>query len=421
MAPPAANPQLWDGLASCLIDHGPQSLSACEEAIRHLCTTIPVSWTTYGSTLQAFLNTLSEDDLDLCGRSRPELETLWTSLLDPETWSFLHQADRLPDQAVTPELYDLENDCLDRAAQADPGGVPPLCRPPGRYRVILHAYSGRRRPGDVQFYLDKLAQSMPDITLLTVSVDVVVDPTWGDIMRPSTRDFWLTNTRAGLVVGLLARPPCNTWSLARNTAIKGHKRGPRTVRTAAELWGMGSMSLRELFDVTFGNTLLIFALDILILLACNGGFGLLEHPAEPAGSDDASIWKLPIFAMLLNIPGFSKARFMQGLFGAPSAKPTELLTLNMPWVLHLLHRGRVCVEPPRRGSIGLDEAGNFKTAILKEYPPALCRCLAECFHRSLCSLEDAQPAEDPTSFLERCRAMTCTDYSHTMGKDFVGV
>ena len=254
VALPPLDQALWDGIAACLVDSGPQSTESCEAALRALSTTLPISWTLFGSTLDAFLDHITDEELDICGRSRPELAEVWTRLRDPDTWPFLRQADRLPVHSAPPELWELENDCIDRALQTAPEGPPPISRPIGRYRVILHAYSGRRRPGDVQFYMDKIAEEMPEITLLTVSVDIVVDTTWGDIMRPATRDFWITNTKSGLVVGILAGPPCNTWSVARNRAITGSRRSPRTVRTADELWGMASLSLRELFDVTFGNT-----------------------------------------------------------------------------------------------------------------------------------------------------------------------
>ena len=225
-----------------------------------------------------------------------------------------------------------------------------------------------------------------------------------------------------IYIVLSSGPPCNTWSVARTKCLReqGQRRGPRAVRSGDALWGLPSLALRELTDVIFGNTLLFFAVTILIHLAGNGGYGLLEHPAEPDELDAASIWKLPIFYLLLEIPGFKRVRFLQGLFGAPSAKPAEFLTLNMPWVLHCLHKGRISVNPPKGGSIGLDREGNFRTAILKEYPPALCKCIAEAFHRSLSCLEDASTADVDSDFIQRCINMTCTEYSHRIGRDFAG-
>ena len=49
-------------------------------------------------------------------------------------------------------------------------------KPIGRERVILHAFSGRRRQGDCQWYLDALmAQSQDGLTLFVLSLDIVID------------------------------------------------------------------------------------------------------------------------------------------------------------------------------------------------------------------------------------------------------
>ena len=55
----------------------------------------------------------------------------------------------------------------------------------------------------------------------------------------------------------------------------------------------------------------------------------------------------------------------------------------LPYLHFDLRDNAVCKELPKHTTIGLDEAGHFRTAVLKEYPPALCKALAESFLRHL--------------------------------------
>ena len=182
--------------------------------------------------------------------------------------------------------------------------VEPIPRTFGRERILLHAYAGRRRHGDFQFFLDIMAAKHPEMTIYTVPLDLVIDEQWGDVMSASTRAFWLDHARQGHILGFLAGPPCNTFSVARETELQEGKKGPRVVRSAQELWGFSALTLKELSAVYMSNVLLGFALLMLIHLSGHGGLGLLEHPAEPSGADSASIWKLPLVQLLLLVPNF---------------------------------------------------------------------------------------------------------------------
>ena len=145
----------------------------------------------------------------------------------------------------------------------------------------------------------------------------------------------------------------------------------------------------------------------------------MEHPAEPNDPHAASVWKLPLLRMYLCLPGFELFECAQGLLGADSTKRTGLLALNMPDLPMALRRNALCAELPAAQSIGLDELGRFKTATLKEYPPAFCKALAEAFHQHLPPLlaEDLQPI--PKDFADVCRRLHCTDFGTHIGMDFV--
>ena len=250
----------------------------------------------------------------------------------------------------------------------------------------------------------------------------MIDEKWGDISQPETQKFWLDALRAGKVVGMLSGPPCCTWSVARGKAdvsLEGARRiGPRVIRTLQDLWGVLSVSLREQIQLHDGHVLLGFSILAMAILSTNNGIGILEHPGEPEDQAAASIWRLPIVKMLLNLPGFELFHCAQGLLGADSAKRTGLLALNMPALPRHIHGNLLRRELPHTRSIGVDEEGRFRTAKLKEYPPALCKAMAECFLASFPPLtEDLESL--PADFMTTCQRLHCTEMGTAIGADCV--
>ena len=86
--------------------------------------------------------------------------------------------------------------------------VPMPPRAFGAVRVVLHAYSGRRRRGDIQFYLHRLATAHEGFTLLVVSMDLIISKEYGDAMNEQTCEYWLHAIRQKWVIACLAGPRC---------------------------------------------------------------------------------------------------------------------------------------------------------------------------------------------------------------------
>ena len=302
-------------------------------------------------------------------------------------------------------------------------------RPLGRHRVILHLYSGRRRRGDVQFYLDRLSQNQSQFYLHIVSLDIVIDTIYGDAMRADTCDLWLSSIRSGYVIAMLAGPPCESWSRARGVPINGEpaytglvtRCGPRIIRDLHHLWGLDCVTLRELEQLKVGNALLGFTLLALLEMALADGQGMVEHPAEPLDLPQAaSIWRLPLVKAIMQLPNIELLRFSQGLMGAKSHKPTHLLLLNLPQLLTCLHANRVRCDIPRTATIGKDQSGNWSTAVLKEYPPAMCKAVAHALCQATCDRPvDNEATEPPADFLDTCKRMHVTAYGESIGADYV--
>ena len=398
------------------------TLDTLEMDVRGLTATMPTSWSKWWRTLLFFMDTLVEDDAQFFGFDLTDFREVlrWLSL--PEAWPFLGQA-------LTPSrglgLEELEAECsrLEQTLQNLPIEHPqPLL---GKHRILLHAFSGRRRIGDVQFFLDQFTDRQAGYVLHVVSLDIVIDPILGDAMNQKTRAFWLDAIRKKHVVAFLGGPPCESWSYARGRPTGDPEmcstHGPRVIRDAQQLWGFSSVSLKELRQLITGNSLLCFSIMAFVEILLIDGFAVIEHPAEPQHDlGAASIWRLPILRAIASHPHVQILRFSQGLLGSYSAKPTNLLTANLPDLILSLHANRVRMDIPKTTSIGKDHTGRWKTTTLKEYPPALCRGLAAEFSRVLHTIPvDPECVPPSPDVLEVYQAMVCTDYGDTIGADYV--
>ena len=219
----------------------------------------------------------------------------------------------------------------------------------------------------------------------------------------------------------MAGPPCETWSQARGQDLPAgacRHHGPRVVRDIDNLWGRIALALREIRQLDIGNLLLLFTLELLITLAMMGGIGGLEHPAPPADPDKASIWRLPLMRYLLAWPEFDYLEISQGLWGAQSRKPTGLLLLNLKTMIPALRSWQLTVELPKGTSIGLTDAGNWATGVLKEYPPALCAGLASGFVLALHEHKVDAALVIDGDFRQKALEMVVTTEGACIGPDF---
>ena len=348
---------------------------AFEGFVRQCIQKFPISWTRCRLTLLEVHQQCAESSLDVGAIHLSACMETLKRLATVAAWPFLTQLQVAAQPSVPPQVV------LDSRIQTAQIAHrrPAVPRQLGKERVFLHAFSGRRRAGDLQHYLETaFARKADGVLLHVVSMDVVIDQEWGDACRPATRDFWLRGALDGFVQGGLCGPPCETWSQARFVQTgPHHDRQPRPLWSLEWLWGLPSLSLREQGQVEVGNELLVFSIDLLICLAHSDGIGVLEHPGEPADEEKPSIWRLPIIQLLQQLPGFAFVDFAQGLLGAKSPKPTQFLTLNMDSLPTFLRNHRLCPDLPRVAAIGKTVDGQWATTSLKEYPPALNRALGE--------------------------------------------
>eukprot|EP00438_Fugacium_kawagutii_P016297 Skav208500 [mRNA] locus=scaffold1658:66831:72825:+ [translate_table: standard] len=415
---------LADALEASLLDHEDPHLVL--QAMTEIISRTSISWTTCRRTLLHLREKLTDADADVVGFPLSALQALLGHLASPSTWSFLQSstsATTSTAQGISRmDFYDCEAWCVQLAHCSSPWtSTVAIPRAFSSHRILLHAFAGRRRRGDVQWYLDQMAA--PDgMVLVTVSLDLVINAEWGDISKPATRQYWTRAAASGQILGFLCGPPCNTWSRARGVALEDPsdcRRAPRVLRHADSPWGDTCLSLRELYQILEANLLLGFALELFLLVALRQGVAVLEHPEAPAEPELVSIWKLPLTNLILQLPGVSLVSFTQGRLGAPSPKPTTLMTLNLPSLPQDLRTWRLTQTNPKAGRLGKNSEGGYHTAPLKEYPPAMCMAIASSFQQAIVKIPLAPEPLDP-AFLHRCQSMVVTEMGHFIGPDTAG-
>lgn len=274
-------------------------------------------------------------------------------------------------------------------------------------KVFAHLFSGARREGDFQQFVELLDG-------MAISVDVIFDLDKGNLLKYETFQLFARALRERVLHGCLAGPPCETWSRARDVGTGG----PRVLRSRQRLQGHKFLNCREAAQVSLGNSLLGVTLRLFLIALISGATSLIEHPASP---DDAphlpSIWYLPVIHLFRRFENCELIRIQQGRYGGKAPKPTDLLVANGGPRVNDFFVSRRTTPLPQGGWIGKDQAGKWKTTTLKEYPPDLCRILASLMSESQPHAEFLE--EQPKWFMEAVALLTAKyDANATMGPDY---
>lgn len=414
---------LMDLLSETFYQARPDKLHEDEKNLRNAIQSLPLSWSSFIQTMGYFTVNYQDTDEEINDIPKETVIAIANRLQDATTWDFLQDDDSWsprPDQRAGAESARAE-ECLRGCRERHHVFyVNPVPRTVGRSCILLHLYSGRRRFGDLQFFLDQ-AKLPSGCIVHTVSVDIMVDRELGDVTKASSRSYWLHSIEQRWTIGMVAGPPCETWSIARSQEIADKRRAPRVLRTLQHTWGHESVSLREGAQLQIGNDLLQFGIEALYALHRQQGIGLLEHPAEPAEPQAASVWRTEALRYLRAQNDVQVVRVFQGLVGAYSGKPTDLMAVRLPHLRQALSGWTLTERAPSAVSIGCTQGGEFLTTRLKEYPPALCRAFSDALAEAVGSLASSTEDQVPAWFSSRCKDLEVnlnTKIDARMGLDY---
>ena len=265
-----------------------------------------------------------------------------------------------------------------------------------RTLIVAHLFSGHRRPGDLTSFLDALPT--PDgATIVAIPIDIIYDNVRCDLARRDTQVRWRAIAKVGCLLGFVAGPPCETFSVARAQGGRAGETkgdgGPRQLRSHKHPYGLPCMTEDERRHIHLGNGLLWFTYDLCAeLLMYKEAFFIVEHPAPPQDAeakDLPSSWLTGACELLLTHPHVEVVDLWQGKFGAKSPKPTRLLCKGVPNLpAHLSAHGRLPMPPPLK----LQKInGIYSTAELKAYPERLCMAMSSAVKDALQSFADGGP------------------------------
>lgn len=256
------------------------------------------------------------------------------------------------------DFFELESQSLDAISLDVPRPV--------QYKacVIAHLFSGARRPGDFQSHIEAIGGT-------AISIDIVFDLKWGDLLNHDTFMLFDRALREGVLPGYLAG--AQTWSRAR--AVRSADYNVRPVRDRRRPYGLLCLNKKEASQVLVGTKLLGVSMRLFCTALLYRATAVIEHPAEPTDLPEAAaIWRTALVQFDQRFRDCDKLFLFQGHFGGHSAKPTEFLVAHGECLKDHLISGRTS-RLPRGGCIGRTEQGEWATSKLKEYPSVLCSSL----------------------------------------------
>ena len=163
------------------------------------------------------------------------------------------------------------------------------------------------------------------------------------------------------------------------------------MRSADLPWGLPGLKPALLTQLRVATLLLQAFLLVFTALVRRGGAAVLEHPAEPVRPQRCSIWRLAAVRALRRHPDVARLLVHQGPLGQASLKPTHLLCLRVPTLPARLAAEADPSWQPTQVSVGKGPDGKFRTAILKEYPPRMCKAFAGAFQDALLTASVQEP------------------------------
>ena len=245
--------------------------------------------------------------------------------------------------------------------------------------LIVHLFSGRRRDTDIHAHLDALARHR-GYRVQVLSLDTAVSVFYGNLQSEhSTWRHLATLYQAGRIAATICGSPCETFSAARHHAPDdSHSRWPKPLRSALRFFGLDGLTTRELRQAEQGAEFFMQGLLVAAWTIQFGGVYLSEHPWKPEDPDKVSIWTSPWIELLLKLTNVRLHRVCQWRWGSSAVKPTGILAIKCPNFLRSAYQYQLPdVVKPSSVAIGRDvQTGSFRTAVLKEYPPAFSQALA---------------------------------------------
>ena len=152
--------------------------------------------------------------------------------------------------------------------------------------MVLLPCCGPRRAGDVADFVERFAAE-EGLLFIVLAVDPCVDSR-RDLCDPVAYQALLEECLAGHVAGVMASPPCSTYSRARHRQVSGG--GPRPLRGRSDCFCLlPGLTPAERAAGALGTHLVFVCFALMLAAGRAGARTTLEHPADPGRSPFPSI------------------------------------------------------------------------------------------------------------------------------------
>lgn len=239
----------------------------------------------------------------------------------------------------------------------------------------LILFSGHRRADDIGSQI--WGMDFQGRTVWPICLDMCIDQEEGNLLDARIQNLWKGKILDGVVIGMHASPPCETYTEARHLPPPPGCSKPRPLRSWSFPWCLPGLDGKELRQLTVGNALFFVAIVFASWLLVGGGCASIEHPKGCLPSEGRfTIWASTFMRRLCLHDSCFQFTFCQGPLGQVSLKPTTFMLLRLPSFPR--HQRRLATfKGPFESLGGQNSDGSWKTSRAKEFPPNLCQAIAE--------------------------------------------
>ena len=124
---------------------------------------------------------------------------------------------------------------------------------------VLHFFSGRRRHNDIQAQLEYMSNA-EQYDIYVLSLDLAISKEKGNLADNDVILKWIALCHQGHILGIIAGPPCETWSVARYLAAENGERMPPPLRSESKPWGLPALTISQYAQLQVGSKFLQTAL-----------------------------------------------------------------------------------------------------------------------------------------------------------------
>ena len=258
--------------------------------------------------------------------------------------------------------------------------------------TILYLFAGPKRRSEIGDFIREWADSYEGMVITMLEWDTLRGGQDHDLSREDLQKSAIAKVVQKEVQAVIATAPCGGFSRAHYANTDG----PPPLRSLLYPWGFPWLTGGPLRKTKLENTLVEFTIKTLQAAASVATLGLAEHPEDLGRTkkgDPASIWQLEE-VRALEMTGYQTWAVNQREFGAEWLTPTRFIENSQAsklreysgWPIfddNFKYLGPLPRPTGEKSGLIGKEGKGFATSKSAQYPPKLCKLLADIICKDL--------------------------------------